>query len=635
MSRPASSHSSPAGTSTERQAALTLGALGVVFGDIGTSPLYALRECFVGRHGPVVIDHGNVLGLLSLITWSLMVVVTAKYVFVVMRADNRGEGGILALLALAVRGPQATARRLPALALAGLIGTALFYGDSVITPAISILSAIEGLEILAPALEEYVVGITLAIVVLLFLIQSGGTDRIGRMFGPVMCVWFTVLAVLGLASIMHRPEVLGAIDPRHAVDFLAHHSLQGFLALGAVFLALTGAEALYADMGHFGRHPIRRAWFALVLPALLLNYYGQGALLLDQPAAIRNPFYLLAPAWALAPLVALATFATVIASQAVISGAFSLTQQAIQLGYLPRMEIRHMSEHERGQIYLPTVNWLLMLGVLGLVVFFQRSAALADAYGVAVAGTMVATTALIWRVADRRWGWPLGLTIPLFATMAVIDLGFFAANFVKLLEGAWVPLLMSAGMFVVMRTWHIGRAHLRRVIADRSETWTALVQRIVGSSAPRVAGTAIFLTADPERVPTALLHNLKHNKVLHQRIVTLTIAQAAEPRVPDAERTTIEQLGPAIWRIVAHYGFMERPDVPRLLEGCPDAGGRFEIMQTSFFVGRERIVLGGDRPLPRWRAHLFRALARNALSATEFLRIPAERVIELGSEVEV
>ena len=619
----------------DRQAALTLGALGVVFGDIGTSPLYALRECFVGRHGGIAIEQANVLGLLSLITWSLMVVVTVKYVLVVMRADNRGEGGILALLALAVRGPQATARRLPALALAGLVGTALFYGDSVITPAISILSAVEGLEILAPALEEYVVGVTLAIVVVLFLIQSSGTDRVGRLFGPVMCLWFAVLAGLGVASIVQRPEVLAALDPRYGVDFLAHHSVIGFLALGAVFLALTGAEALYADMGHFGLRPIRRAWLFLVLPALLLNYYGQGALLLDQPAAIRNPFYLLAPGWALPFLVGLATLATVIASQAVISGAFSLTQQAVQLGYLPRLEIRHMSEHERGQIYVPAVNWLLLIGVIGLVAFFQRAAALADAYGIAVAGTMIATTVLAWRVARRRWNWPLAITVPLFATMAAIDVTFFSANLVKLLEGAWVPLLISAGMFVVMRTWHIGRAHLRRAVAERSEEWSVLVQRIVGSSAPRVAGTAIFLTADPERVPTALLHNLKHNKVLHQRIVTLTVAQADEPRVPDAERTTIEQLGPAIWRIVARYGFMESPDVPRLLEGCLDAGGPFELMQTSFFVGRERIVLGPTPHLPRWRAHLFRTLARNALSATEFLRIPAERVIELGSEIEI
>ncbi len=617
---------------TKPLAPLTLAALGVVYGDIGTSPLYALKEVFAGVH-PVAVTADNVLGVLSLVFWSLMIVVSIKYVVFIMRADNRGEGGIMALMALALRKSDGSQGR-AAIMLAGIIGAALFYGDGVITPAISVLSAVEGLEIATPALKAYVIPVTIGVLIGLFAFQRKGTGGIGALFGPVMLVWFGVLALLGVTNIMDHPEVLRSVNPLYAYVFLTANPWLGFLALGGVVLALTGAEALYADMGHFGRKPVQFAWFGLVLPALLLNYFGQGALLLHDPAAIQNPFYLLAPNWALYPLVALATAATVIASQAVISGAFSITSQAIQLGYAPRMEIQHTSDKEIGQIYLPAINWLLLVSVIALVLGFRSSTNLGAAYGIAVTGTMTITSLLAFVVVRKLWGWGIWTSGLLIAFFLVIDIAFFAANAIKIEDGGWFPLVFGLGVFVLMSTWKRGRQLLRTRLEGEALALEPFVQALASDAtiyrAPR---TAIFLSGESDTVPHALLHNLKHNIVLHQRIAIVTVRVEDIPHVPDTERVAVASLADGFYRITLRYGFKDEPDIPRALELCAAHGVAFDLMETSFFLGRETLIpkLGSEMAL--WREKLFIALFRNAGSAAGFFKLPPNRVVEMGTQV--
>jgi KUP system potassium uptake protein len=614
-------------------AALALGALGVVYGDIGTSPLYAIRECFHGSYA-VAPTAANVLGVLSLVFWSLILVISIKYLVFVMRADNRGQGGILALVALAVPRDVNPQRRPWLLALLGLFGASLLYGDGMITPAISVLSAVEGLEVAAPALEPFVVPVTVAILVGLFAIQRHGTGRVGSLFGPVMVFWFTTLAALGVHGIQHDPGVLGALAPWHALTFFAENGWHGVVVLASVFLVVTGGEALYADMGHFGRRPIRLAWFTLVLPALMLNYLGQGALLLEDPAAAASPFYRLAPAWALYPLVALATAATVIASQAVISGAFSLTHQAIQLGYCPRLPVSHTSARESGQIYAGTVNWLLMLASCGLVVGFGSSTQLAAAYGMAVTTDMVITTALLCVVAATRWRWGAGAVV-LGAALLPIDLAFFGANLSKLLEGGWVSLLVAAVAFTAMSTWKRGRRVLRERLEETGLPLELFLPDLETSRLPRVPGTAVFLAGDPQGTPLALLHNVKHNKVVHEQNVLLTLVTADVPYVDEGERVTLKPLGQGFFRLIAHHGFMEVPDVPRLLRRVRSAALPIELAATSYFLGRERLIPSGRSGMARWREWLFALMSQNAQSATAFFRIPPGQVVELGAQVEL
>ncbi len=624
--------STPNGSAKLR--ALTLGALGIVYGDIGTSPLYTLRECLT-QAGGFGLTAANILGILSLIFWSLIIVVTVKYVIFVMQADNQGEGGILALTALALRGMRSGHRRTAAVMAVGIAGAALFYGDCLITPAISVLSAVEGLKVATPLFEGYVVPITVTILVLLFLVQSRGTERVGRLFGPIMTVWFVVIGALGAVQIAHYPGVLAALSPHHAAEILAGHGWKGFLLLGAVVLAITGGEALYADMGHFGRHPIRLAWFGLVLPALLLCYFGQGALLLHEPAAIANPFFHLAPDWALLPMVGLATAATVIASQAVISGAYSVTQQAIHLRYLPRMEVRHTSEQEKGQIYLPQMNWLLLLGVVALVVSFQSSSSLAAAYGIAVTGTMVATTALAYKVARRLGRWSLvqaGLALAVFMT---VDLGFFVSNLGKIMEGGWFPLLVGALVFVVMVTWRRGREVVRRRLAEDALPMDALLERLKGGGIQRVSGTAVFLTGNPRGLPPGLLHSLKHYKVLHQRVVLLTVEVEDVPHVAEDRRFELKPHSAGFYRLIVHFGFMDEPNIPGVLEGRRIPGLPFEPMETSYFVSRETLIRSRRAGLPRWQEPIFVLLSRLSTSASEFFCIPPNRVVELGMQLEI
>jgi len=617
----------------DRTLPLAVGAIGIVYGDIGTSPLYTLKECLGGRDA-VSVSPDNVLGILSLIFWALILAVTLKYVVVVLRADNQGEGGVLALMALALRGTTTNRGRL-AIATLGILGAALFYGDGMITPAISVLSAVEGLEVIAPALEPAVIPLALTILFGIFYMQQRGTDRIGRLFGPILCVWFTVLAVLGLCAIWRAPQVLAAVDPRHAIGFLAHHGWLGFVALGAVVLAVTGAEALYADMGHFGRRPIRLAWYSFVLPALLLNYFGQGALLLVDPLAIKNPFYLLAPSWALWPMVVLAATASVIASQAVISGAFSVTRSAIQLGFAPRMEIRHTSEAAIGQIFSPAVNWFLFACVAGLVLGFRTSGALAGAYGIAVTGTMAVTTLLLFLVARRQWRWHPLLAGLMTVGFLTIDLGFLGACLLKIFEGGWFPLLMGGLLGVLMSTWAQGRRILLSRQRDGAIPLEQFIGRVRDGHPLRVPGCAVFMTAERDNTPYALLHNLKHNKVLHQQVVLLSVVTEQRPHVPEAERSTQQDLGKGFRRIVLRYGFTESPDVPLALARASGTDQRFDPMQTSFFLGREKLVPSLRAGMPVWQDRLYIWMQRNALSATEFFRIPSNRVVELGAEVEL
>ena len=613
--------------------ALTLGALGVVYGDIGTSPLYTLRECFVQGGFPTETE--STLGILSLIFWALIVVVTVKYVTFIMRADNQGEGGILALTALALRGMRPGHRRTSTVMAAGIIGAALFYGDAVITPAISVLSAVEGLTVSAPVFEHFVLPITLVILVLLFVMQRYGTARVGALFGPVMVLWFATLALLGTAQIVQEPHVLEALLPTHAVRMLADHGWRGFVLLGAVVLAVTGGEALYADMGHFGRLPIRMAWFGLVLPSLLLCYFGQGALLLREPQAIENPFFHLAPDWAQLPLVALATAATVIASQAVISGAFSMTRQAMNLRYLPRMEVRYTSAQEMGQIYMPTINGLLLAGVVLLVIVFRSSSNLAAAYGIAVTGTMVATTALAYKVARRLGRWPLVPALAALVGFLSVDLAFFGSNLLKVADGGWFPLAVAAGVFLLMTTWRRGRAVLRARLAEGGMPMELFLGRVKGGSIQRVPGTAVFLTSSTRGLPPSLLHNLKHNKVLHERVVLLTVEIEDVPYVPVAARFEVKPYVAGFFRVVVKYGFMEEPDIPAALRGRRIPGLPFDPMDTTYFVSRETLIPSSRPDLPRWQELTFIGLCKLSASASEYFCIPPGRVVELGMQIEI
>ena len=610
-----------------------LGVLGVVYGDIGTSPLYAFKAS-MDHFGPTGISSWEVMGILSLIFWSLVLIVTVKYVTLIMRADNRGEGGILALMALAQRVSVGNGMR-NALALIGIAGACLFFGDGLITPAISVLSAVEGLEVSSPALQQYVLPISVVVIVLLFAMQARGTRSVGRMFGPVMVVWFVVIGVLGLIEIVQNPFVLLAVSPSYAIVLCIQYKGLAFVVLGAVVLCVTGAEALYADMGHFGAHPIRLAWMFFVLPSLVLNYFGQGALMLSDPAAMRNPFFLLGPNWLRLPMVILATVATVIASQAVISGAYSITRQCMQLGFLPRMTVRHTSITEEGQIYVPQINTMLAIGVLILVFAFKTSDNLATAYGIAVTGTFLCTCVLAMVVFRRQFHWSRTAAVSVFGFFFLIDLVFFAANTLKFLEGGWVPLVLGIALTALMTSWKRGRdLQLARWKQD-SLPLAPFLARLPQSRTLRVPGTAVFLTGNPDYVPTSLLHNLKHNKVLHERVLFVTVQNVDEPEVAPERRTEVSELAPGIHRVVLRYGFMESPNIPRALEDLNGRGIVFDPMQASYFLGREVLVPAMVPKMPWWRLWLFLVLARNAVPATEFFRIPSDRVVELGVRVAI
>ena len=612
--------------------ALTIGSVGVVYGDIGTSPLYALREAVTAAGAGGTATREAVLGVLSLILWALIVVVTLKYVLILLRADNKGEGGTLALMALAQR---ALGRRAGAVVLCGIISAALFYGDAVITPALSVLSAIEGLKIATPAFEPFIVPLTVVILVALFAVQSRGTASVAAFFGPITELWFIAIAIPGLVYVVGHPEVLLAFNPAYAVQFLASHGVIGLITLGAVFLAVTGAEALYADLGHFGKKPIQTAWVVLVLPALAINYLGQGALVLADPKAIENPFFLLYPDWALLPMVVLATAATVIASQAVITGAYSITQQAIQLGLLPRLEIRHTSEEHYGQIFMPRVNALLLVGVLFLVLMFRSSSALASAYGIAVTGTMVVTGIMALVVIWKVWRWSPLAAAALMVPFILIDLPFLGANLLKVVEGGWVPLALGALLMVVMYTWRRG-SRLLLEKTRRLETPLADLVRMLERKPPaRVPGTAVFLTSTPDSAPTALLHSLKHYKVLHEKNVILTIETADAPRVDPDERVRIEPVGETFTRVVLRFGFMESPNVPKALAVARKHGFSFDIMSTSFFLSRRALKPAVRSGMPRWQDRLFIMLTRFANDASDYFQIPTGRVVEVGTQVTI
>ena len=614
--------------------ALSLTALGIVFGDIGTSPIYALRESFNPANG-IAPTQANVLGILSLILWSLIIVISLKYLTFVMRADNHGEGGIIALTALVNPRSQVTARRRLVLVMAGLFGAALLYGDSMITPAISVLSAIEGLEVATPLFRPYVIPITLVILITLFSVQRRGTAGIGMLFGPVTLVWFLTLAVLGVFGIASHPGVIAAVNPLQGAAFFARNGLAGFLVLGSVFLVVTGGEALYADMGHFGIRPIRLIWFILVLPALVLNYFGQGAVILEDPTTLEHPFFLMAPGWALYPLVGMATLATIIASQAVISGAFSLTQQAIQLGYLPRMKVEHTSSREIGQVYLPGINWALMLACLGLVIGFRTSSNLAAAYGVAVTTDMAVTTVIFVVVAAKRWHWSPRSIVLFLSLFLIVDLAFWGANLPKIPQGGWFPIVVAAVIFTMMTTWKKGR----KVLAARLEVGSLPIELLIAdireSQPTRVPGTAVFMHKDPDGTPPALMHNLKHNRVLHQRVVLMSVVTLDVPRVADEDRVSVVRVADDFHRVSAYYGFAESPDVPTILELCEKSGLAFDMMQTTFFLSRETLVAHPKGGMAGWRQRLFGVMARNSLQATVYFGIPPNRVVELGMHVQL
>lgn len=611
---------------------LALTALGVVYGDIGTSPLYALKEVFAGAHHAVPITHDHILGVLSLIFWSLILVVSIKYVSFIMRADNKGEGGVMALMALVLRGAQGKPYA-PALMLAGLFGAALFYGDGAITPAISVLSAMEGLEIGTAAFKPYIVPLTLIVLAVLFSFQKHGTARIGVFFGPIVVVWFLALAVLGITGIARNPEVLSALNPAYAFTFFQYAPMMAFLALGAVFLTLTGAEALYADMGHFGRKPVQLAWFGLVLPALVLNYFGQGALLLAEPTAIDNPFYRLAPDWALYPMVALATMATVIASQAVISGVYSITHQAMQLGYVPRVVVQHTSHSEAGQIYLPGVNWLLFVAVVALVLGFGSSSRLAAAYGIAVSGTMIITTVLAFVVMRHVWRWSLPAAGFVSGIFLLVDLAFFGANLTKIHDGGWFPLALGAGLFLLMTTWNRGKKILRARLAADAMPLEAFIDSVGSGAVTTVPGTAVFLTSQPATVPHALLHSMKHYKSLHERIIILTVNTLDVPYVPSAQRALVEPINDQFYRLSVSYGFMDEPDLPAVLPLCEAQDLALDLMQTTFFLGRETLLPQHGSTMAYWREQLFVTMFRNASNAATHFRLPPNRVVELGAQI--
>jgi KUP system potassium uptake protein len=612
---------------------LTLTAVGVVYGDIGTSPLYAMRECFFGTHS-VPPTSQNVLGVLSLIIYSLLLVISVKYIAIVMRADNQGEGGILALTALLpVR--NGGVPRWPALLLLGIFGAALLYGDGMITPAITVLGAVEGLKVTTVVFESYVVPIAVVILLAVFAIQKHGTHKVGRLFGPIMVGWFLAIALLGLAWLLREPIVLTAVDPRHAFTFFQDHGWHGFAVLGAVFLVVTGGEALYADMGHFGKRPIRIAWYGLVLPSLLLNYFGQGALLLRNPAAAEQPFFLLAPAWALFPMVGLATAAAIIASQALISGAFSLTRQAIQLGYCPRLDIDHTSSREMGQVYVPQLNWALMISTIAIVIGFKSSTALAAAYGIAVTMTMVITAVLLHVVATERWGWPKPLVFAISATFLSIDLAFFGANALKIADGGWLPLAIGVLLFTLMTTWKTGRRIVGQRLTARAVPLEDFMAKVAERPPARVPGTAVFMTAQPRGTPPALAHNLRHNKVLHEHVVALMVTTQPVPYVADKDQVTIRELGFGVFDVVVRYGFMDDPNIPKALTLARERGLPVDDGDVTYFLGRETLIVTSNPGMAPWRERLFVLMARNAVRATAFFRLPPDRVVELGVQVEI
>jgi KUP system potassium uptake protein len=613
--------------------ALSLGSIGVIYGDIGTSPLYAFRQAIAAASGVRgAVDDATVLGVLSLIFWSLIIVVTLEYVTVLLRADNKGEGGTLALMALAQR---ALPKAAPTILVFGAIATSLFFGDAMLTPALSVLSAVEGLQVAAPALDPFILPLATVVLVILFMVQSRGTARIAAFFGPIMALWFVVIGVAGVIAIGQNPVVLQALSPLHALSFLFTHGLLSFIVLGAVFLAVTGVEALYADLGHFGRRPIQVAWVSLVLPALTLNYFGQGALVLTNPAAMQNPFFLLYPDWARLPMVVLATVATIIASQAVITGAFSLGRQAIQLGLLPRQEIRHTSEAQAGQIYIPRINFVLFIGVLLLVFLFGSSDALSGAYGIAVSGTIVVTFSLAFIVVWKVWGWPVLGAAALIAPFFLVDTAFFIANSLKIPQGGWFPVALGVLMMIVMFTWRQGSKALFEKSRRQEVPLIDLIRNLETHPPPRVSGTAVFLTGDPESTPTALLHSLKHFKVLHETNVIMTVVTADTPRVDPNQRISIGQIGTSFFRMEVRYGFAETPNLPRALAIARRDGLDFDIMTTTFFLSRRTLHSGKSTWLTAWRNRLFIPLARNADDVTNYFRIPTNRVVEIGTQVVV
>ena len=618
--------------SKTQQAALALAALGVVYGDIGTSPLYTMKEVFSGNH-PIPLTPDNVLGILSLIVWALIVIVSIKYVVFIMRADNRGEGGIMALIALALHDAKGNPKRERWIMLVGLLGAGMFYGDGMVTPAISVLSALEGLDVATPAFKPYVIPMTLLVLFLLFFFQKRGTASVGALFGPVMMLWFSTLAVLGAVSLVSNPVVLKALNPIYGLRFLFENRGLAIVAMGAVVLAITGAEALYADMGHFGARPIRQAWFGFVIPSLIINYFGQGALLLTDPGSVDNPFYHLAPDWALLPLVVLSTAATVIASQAVISGAFSVTRQAMQLGFVPRFEVKYTSEREQGQIYLPGVNWGLFLAVVILVLGFQSTNNLAGAYGIAVTGDMVITSTLAIVVAARGWGWGWQRAVALFACFLVVELTFLYANVLKIPDGGWFPLLIGSLVFLLMSTWKRGGQLLSSRTSGEAIDLDIFIDALMISPPTRVEGTAVFLTSRNDRVPNSMLHNLMHNKVLHERVLVVSVEVFDVPYVPEIDRVEIHQLKGNFYRLNVQYGFKDDPNIPQALALCAQQGLEIDMMSTSFFLGRATLVPKIGSEMAYWREKLFVLLFRNASSATSFYKIPTNRVVELGSQV--
>ena len=619
----------------KRLAILSLAAVGIVYGDIGTSPIYALRESFHHQYGIEAVE-ANVLGVLSLIFWALILVISVKYLGFILRADNRGEGGIIALTALvSPPGAEPQGRRRKVMGLVGLFGAALLYGDSMITPAISVLSAIEGLEVATPAFQPYVIPITIGILLGLFAFQSRGTQGVGSVFGPVTMVWFLTLATLGVAHVIGNPSVFRAMNPYHGVAFFLENGFQGFMVLGSVFLVVTGGEALYADLGHFGTRPIRLTWFGLVLPALLLNYFGQGAMVLADPSLIEQPFFSMAPGWGLIPLVILTTAATIIASQAVISGAFSLTRQAVALGYLPRLTIHHTSEERLGQIYVPAVNFTLMLATIGLVLGFQSSSSLAAAYGVAVTTSMVFTTLLFGVVVYARWGWHWLLATAMVVFFLVIDLSFWSMNLLKIPEGGWFPLVIAAGVFTIMTTWKTGRRLLGRHLAERVMPLEEFADAVAEKEPRRVPGTAVYMTSNPEGTPHSLLHNLEHNKIVHERVVVLNVETQEVPYSDREDRMQIDQVGEDVWRVIFRYGFSQTPDVHRRLAALEFDGHDMEPEEITYFLGRERLIPSEGEGMALWREKLFAFMSRNATGATEYFRIPAEQVVEIGVQLEI
>ena len=622
------------GSGLKRFAGLSLAALGVVFGDIGTSPLYALRECFHGDYA-IPVSQANVLGVLSLLVWSLIVIVSLKYLTYIMKADNDGEGGILALTALIITHSKKNGFERWFLVAIGLFGAALLYGDGMITPAISVLSAVEGVQIIAPAFKDIVIPVTILVLAGLFLFQHHGTAKVGALFGPIIFLWFTVIGILGIVEILRYPEVLRAILPWYGISFLLSNHIQGFMVLGAVFLSVTGAEALYADMGHFGKNPIRLTWILLVLPALLLNYFGQGALLLNFPHESHNPFYGLVPSWGMIPMVILATSATIIASQALITGVFSLTQQAIQLGYLPRLTVTHTSARHIGQIYVPAANWSLMIATIGLVAGFGSSSQLAAAYGVAVTATMLISTILFYYVASDIWQWNKTALNLMIAFFAIIDLSFFGASMTKLFHGAWFPLLIGFAVFTVMLTWNEGRMLLLKQLKERTLTVDEFMQSILLQQPQRVNGQAIYLTANPDTIPMAMLHNLRHNKVLHSEVALFHFSLERVPRVIGNNKVEVVKLSDGFFKVIARYGFLEYPNISQVIEIANRQGLHFKPEAISFFLSREKIVTGLKSKMLLWRKKLFAIMARNALSATAYYSLPAGQVIEIGLLVQI